>query len=160
MIEHRILFVCLGNICRSPMAEGVFRHVVGCRGAADRFLIDSAGMGSWHIGEPPDARAQAAARGRGVEISSQRARRVAADDFERFDTILAMDESNRNDLLNLAPELHQPKVRLLLEFAPDAGRLEVPDPYYGGADGFERVLDLIERASDGLYRALLETGDR
>lgn len=160
MIEHRILFVCLGNICRSPMAEGVFRQVVGSHGAGDRFLIESAGMGSWHVGEPPDARAQEAARRRGIDISAQRARRVADDDFQRFGLILAMDDSNRNGLLRLAPEPHQAKVRLFLEFAPGADRQDVPDPYYGELDGFEQVLDLIETASDGLYRALVETDAR
>ena len=158
MAKAKVLFVCLGNICRSPMAEGTFRHLVETRGAGDRFQIDSAGMGSWHVGEPPDARAQAAAHRRGIDISTQRARRVAGDDFEHFTAILAMDDGNRSELLRLAPRIHQAKVRLFLEFAPGADGLEVPDPYYGGPDGFERVLDLIEAASDGLYRALTDGG--
>lgn len=160
MIQHRILFICLGNICRSPMAEGVFRHVVDSRGDADRFLIDSAGVGGWHVGDPPDTRARAAARGRGIDISAQRARRIVGDDFERFDAIIAMDDDNLATLLRLAPEQHRSKVRLFLEFAPDVGRRDVPDPYYGGADGFEHVLDLIEAASGGLYTALVENETR
>lgn len=154
MIEYRILFVCLGNICRSPMAEGVFRHLVAARGAGERFHIDSAGTGDWHVGEAPDARAQAAARGRGIDISDQRARRVAAGDFERFDMLLAMDESNLAALQRLAPEPHRGKIHLLLAFAANAGRSDVPDPYYDGSDGFEHALDLIESAGDGLFQAL------
>ncbi|MGI9383447.1 MAG: low molecular weight protein-tyrosine-phosphatase [Methyloligellaceae bacterium] len=156
MIEHRILFICLGNICRSPLAEGVFRHLVAGRGAAERFRIDSAGTGAWHVGEPPDARAQEAALGRGIDISAQKARQVVADDFERFDMLLAMDESNRFELQRLGPEADRDKARLLLSFAPDSGRLDIPDPYYGGPPGFTHVLDLIETASEGLFQALVE----
>ena len=155
MIEHRILFVCLGNICRSPMAEGVFRHLVATRGAAGRFQIDSAGTGAWHVGEPPDGRAQEVVRDRGIDISAQRARRVELDDFERFDMLLAMDRSNRTALQRLAPEAHRDKPLLLLSFAPDCKRRDVPDPYFGGADGFDYVLDLIESASAGLFEALV-----
>ena len=158
MIEHRILFVCLGNICRSPMAEGVFRHLVAARGATERFHIDSAGTGAWHVGEPPDSRAQEVVGSRGIDISAQRARRIELDDFERFDMLLAMDRSNQTVLQRLAPEPHRDKTKLLLSFAPDCKRKDVPDPYFGGADGFEHVLDLIESASAGLFEALVERG--
>ena len=146
----RVLFVCLGNICRSPMAEGVFRQVAARRGMLPPLEIDSAGTGSWHVGNPPDGRAQAAAAARGIDISTQRARRVAAGDFDAFDLIVAMDRSNLANLKDLAPEAHRGKVRLFLEFADGVDTSEVPDPYYGGADGFAHALDLIEAAAHGL----------
>ena len=158
METHRLLFVCLGNICRSPLAEGVFGHMAAEAGVADRFEIDSAGTGSWHVGDPPDDRARRAAAARGIDISGQRARQVAASDFARFDLILAMDHANADVLHRLAsrgdPD-HREKVRLFMEFAPGAGVREVPDPYYGGAAGFERALDLIAEASRGLLAARL-----
>lgn len=143
-----VLFVCLGNICRSPMAEGVFRAVAEARGLD--LMIDSAGTGSWHVGEPPDGRAQSAAAERGVDITAQRARRVARRDFEVFDLIVAMDRSNVSALESLAPPHEKARIRLFLDFAAGAPATEVPDPYYGGADGFAHALDLIEAAAQGL----------
>ena len=143
-----ILFVCLGNICRSPMAEGVFRQVAAARGLT--VTVDSAGTGSWHIGNPPDERAQRAAADRGFDISGLRARQVSSDDFERFDLVVAMDDSNVETLRRTAPGTAQDRIRLFLEFAPNLTVREVPDPYYGGADGFDHVLDLIEAAAGGL----------
>lgn len=147
-----VLFVCMGNICRSPTAEGVFRYHVEGAGLADHIEIDSAGTHAYHVGEPADRRARAAAERRGMSLDGIRARRVSRDDFERFDYILAMDEDNLARLKDEAPEEHRHKLRLFLEFATIEER-EVPDPYYGGAAGFERVLDLVDEAS----RSLLET---
>jgi protein-tyrosine phosphatase len=148
-----ILFVCMGNICRSPTAEGVLRHFARESGLADRLTVDSAGTHAYHVGEPPDRRAVAAAERRGVSLSDIRARRVSDDDFERFDYIIAMDEDNRRQLLEQAPEEHHHKVRLFLSYAA-VSETEVPDPYYGGGAGFERVLDLVELASRGLLETL------
>jgi len=148
----RILMVCMGNICRSPMAEGMLRQRVAERGLAVPVEIDSAGTHGYHDGAPPDPRAQAAALRRGIDVSMLRARRVMPADFERFDLLLAMDDDNHSALLELAGAEHHHKIRLLLEFAgPElAGRRIVPDPYYGGMLGFERVLDLVEEAMAGL----------
>jgi len=149
----RLLFVCLGNICRSPTAEGVMRSLVDADGLRERVEIDSAGTGAWHVGSPPDARATEAAASQGVTLSGQ-ARRVEPDDFERFDLILAMDAANLRDLRALAgsPEAAA-KVRLLREFDPaSAGErdLDVPDPYYGGEHGFGRVFEMVQAACGGL----------
>jgi protein-tyrosine phosphatase len=157
MAKHRLLFVCLGNICRSPMAEGVFRRVAAESGVSDRFEIDSAGMGDWHLGQAPDTRAQKAARDRGMDISGQRARQVKPSDFDRFDLLLAMDDSNYDELLEFAPKSNLHKVRLFLDFAPNAGVRNVPDPFYGETEGFDRALDLIEQAARGLLDDLLGT---
>jgi protein-tyrosine phosphatase len=147
----RILFVCMGNICRSPLAENVFRHLANARGVMDQFDIDSAGTGGWHAGEPPDHRMQATARARGVMMIG-RARQVRTEDFERYDLLLCADEDNRRNLLKIgAPKI---KTRLLLEFHPDVSVREVPDPYYGEGDGFERVFDLCEAACRGLLEHL------
>jgi protein-tyrosine phosphatase len=148
-----ILFVCMGNICRSPTAEGVFRYHVEGAGLAEYVEIDSAGTHAYHVGEPADHRARAAAERRGMSLEGIRARRVSSDDFERFDYILAMDEDNLARLEDEAPEEHRHKLRLFLEFS-QTGEREVPDPYYGGAAGFERVLDLVDAASRGLLEAL------
>ena len=148
-----VLFVCMGNICRSPTAEGVFRHVVNEAGLEKRITADSAGTHAYHVGEPPDRRAMAAAERRGVSLSEIRARRVSDADFEDFDYIIAMDLDNRMRLLELAPEEHQAKVQLFLSFT-EGVETEVPDPYYGGATGFERVLDLVEEASRGLLEKI------
>jgi protein-tyrosine phosphatase len=152
----RLLFVCLGNICRSPTAEGVMRHLLAEEGLADAVELDSAGTGSWHVGHAPDERATGAARGRGIELGGA-ARQVDAADFEAFDLILAMDRANHDELHALAPDDDaRERVRLLREYdaeAVAAGKLEVPDPYYGGADGFEEVLDLVTRACAGLLDA-------
>jgi protein-tyrosine phosphatase len=148
-----ILFVCLGNICRSPTAEGVMRKLVSEAGLQESISLDSAGTGGWHVGEPPDERATRAARRRGIELESV-ARKVAPDDFARFDLILAMDGSNQHALRQLAPdEDARERVRLLREFDPaSAGQrdLDVPDPYYDGEQGFELVLDQIQAACVGL----------
>lgn len=145
-----LLFVCMGNICRSPTAEGVFRKVWQERAPELRLRLDSAGTHAYHVGEAPDTRAQRAAMRRGVDLSTQRARRVQPSDFERFELVLAMDSANFEILRGIAPvECHE-RIKLMLEFAPHLGRTEVPDPYYGGANGFEHVLDLVEEASIGL----------
>jgi protein-tyrosine phosphatase len=153
----RLLFVCLGNICRSPSAEAVMRRLLAERGMQSRFELDSAGTGGWHVGEPPDARAAQAARRRGMELRGA-ARQVKVEDFERFDLILAMDGSNLHALRQLAPDdAAREKVRLLREFDPASdGRvdLDVPDPYYGGAQGFDRVLDLLQAACEGLLERI------
>ena len=139
----RILFVCLGNICRSPTAEGVMRRLVEEAGLEHEVEIDSAGTGGWHVGAPPDARATEAASRRGTTLSGAARRFDPAEDFDRFDLIVAMDAENRRDLLALAPDDEaSSKVRMFLP-----GDRDVPDPYYGGDDGFERVLDLAEEAS-------------
>jgi protein-tyrosine phosphatase len=150
----RILFVCLGNICRSPTAEVVFR-AVAARDAPDIVLeIDSAGTAGYHIGEIPDRRTRQAATRRGYDLSALRARVVEPRDFEYFDLILAMDRENLRALERRAPPQSRDRLRLFLEFAPQTGISEVPDPYYGGANGFEDVLDLIEAASRGLLEHL------
>jgi protein-tyrosine phosphatase len=155
----RVLFVCLGNICRSPTAEGVMRRIVERAGLQGEIELDSAGTGGWHVGEPPDPRARAAARSRGIALDCV-ARQVEPEDFERFDLIVAMDRSNVANLRRIAPdERARAKIRLLREFDPDslgpprAGGepdLDVPDPYYEGAQGFEIVLDMVEAACEGL----------
>jgi protein-tyrosine phosphatase len=146
----RVLFVCLGNICRSPTAEGVFRKLVIEEGLVELIEIDSAGTHAYHIGEPPDARAQAAARRRGVDLSQLRGRQALAEDIERFDYVLAMDRENYENLLDISPEGLTHKVKLFMEFAPHRPEREVPDPYFGGPAGFDRVLDMIEEAAQGL----------
>jgi protein-tyrosine phosphatase len=150
----RILFVCLGNICRSPTAEVVFR-TVAAREMPDLALeIDSAGTAAYHVGELPDRRTREAAARRGYDLSTLRARVVEPDDFEHYDLILAMDRENLRTLEQRAPPAARERLRLLLEFAPEAGVSEVPDPYYGGSNGFEDVLDLIEAAARGLIEHL------
>jgi protein-tyrosine phosphatase len=146
----RVLFVCMGNICRSPTAQGVFAQLVESQGLTSVIQIDSAGTHAYHVGEPPDVRATQAAKKRNIELGSQRARRVTGDDFLDFDYVLAMDRSNYDDLISLCPPEHQSKLYLFLEFATGLAEDEVPDPYYGGITGFERVLDMIEQASQGL----------
>jgi protein-tyrosine phosphatase len=146
----RILFVCLGNICRSPTAEGVMRRLVRERGLEDEIEIDSAGTGGWHVGAPPDARATEAARRRGTELAGSARRFDPQRDFERFDLIVAMDAENKRDLLAIAPD-HEAREKVRM-FRP--ADLDVPDPYYGGDDGFEEVLDLVEEAAVELLREL------
>ncbi len=145
-----VLFICMGNICRSPTAEGVFRHLVEQQGLAEKILIDSAGTHNYHIGEPPDARSQAAAARRGYDLSGLRARQVVRDDFRAFDYVLAMDETNLSLLRQQCPDDCRDRLKLFLDFAEDGAVREVPDPYYGGAQGFEVVLDLVEHAARGL----------
>jgi protein-tyrosine phosphatase len=147
----KLLFVCMGNICRSPTAEGVMRHLLREEGLEDEIQIDSAGTGGWHAGNPPDRRATAAARARGISLEGA-ARQVRPSDFEDYDLLLAADRENLADLRAVAPDDEaRAKVRLLRSFDPAAhGDLDVPDPYYGGPDGFEKVLDLVEAACRGL----------
>jgi len=152
----KVLFVCLGNICRSPTADGVFRKLLTDQGLTGRIAADSCGTGDWHIGKAPDKRAQAAASKRGYDLSGLRARTVHIGDFEQFDFILAMDESNLKDLLDMAPLHLHGKIRLFLEYASASGLTAVPDPYYDGDDGFEHVLDLVEAACDGLLETIKE----
>ncbi|SDD80352.1 low molecular weight protein-tyrosine-phosphatase [Rhodospira trueperi] len=147
-----ILFVCTGNICRSPTAEGVFRHKARAAGLDGSIHIDSAGTTAYHVGEPPDERAAQAARRRGYDLDGQRARRVAKGDFDRFDLLVAMDRSHFNALRRLAPdEAARHRVVMMSDFASRRdGPGDVPDPYYGAGDGFERVLDMLEDATAGL----------
>ncbi|WP_184067536.1 low molecular weight protein-tyrosine-phosphatase [Paraburkholderia sp. CI2] len=154
-----ICFVCLGNICRSPTAEGVMRHLVDEAKLADCILIDSAGTGDWHIGAAPDERAQHAARQRGYALDALRGRQITVADFERFDLLIAMDDRNVAALRQLCPPAQRDKIRLLMEFVPESdgrwsGAREVVDPYFGGAEGFELVLDQCEAACRGLITAL------
>lgn len=148
---YRILFVCLGNICRSPLAEGVFRHHVERAGLGSHFEIGSAGTGDWHAGDPPDRRMCAAARARGVDITGQRARQLVASDLQRHDLILAMDRENQRNIRALANGRHD-HVVLFRSFDPEPEAGEVPDPYYGGEEGFAHVYEIVDRTS----RALLE----
>lgn len=150
----RVLFVCLGNICRSPTAEGVFTALVAQREFTGKIEVDSCGTSDWHVGEPPDHRAIRAAAARGYPIHHLRARQVCAADFDRFDYILAMDESNLENLRILCPSGFRGHLGLFLEFAPDAGLSEMPDPYYGDGAGFEQVLNLCETASESLLQVL------
>jgi protein-tyrosine phosphatase len=153
----RLLFVCLGNICRSPTAEGVMRALVEEEGLQDSIELDSAGTGAWHVGSPADARASATARGRGVTLEGA-ARQVLVDDLEAFDLVLAMDSENLRALRSLAADEEQRgRIHLLREFDPaSAGSadLDVPDPYYGGKDGFEQVYDLVHAACAGLLEGI------
>jgi protein-tyrosine phosphatase len=154
-VSMRILFVCMGNICRSPTAEGVFRRLVQTRAPDLNIEIDSAGTHSYHVGDPPDPRMVAAAMRRGIDLSALRARTVRTSDFEYYDLILAMDEENLAELLRRSPPAHRRRLRLMMDYAPAAVSRAVPDPYYGGAQGFEDVLDLLEEAAEGLLRELL-----
>lgn len=146
----KVLFVCMGNICRSPTAHGVFRDLVRQAGLDDQVLIDSAGTHAYHVGNPPDGRSMEAARRRGIELSDLRARSAEADDFERFDYVLAMDQDNYHSLSSICPDGLHEKIHMFMDFAPEMRTREVPDPYYGGAKGFEQVLDLVDAASAGL----------
>jgi protein-tyrosine phosphatase len=150
-----VLFVCMGNICRSPAAEGVFRAVAEREGWARRLRIDSAGTHDYHVGEPPDARSIASALRRGYDIRKLRARQVQAGDFARFDWILAMDNVNLRTLDELRPRDYAGHLGLLLDLSPALGVREVPDPYYGGPERFERMLDLIEPASEALFERVV-----
>lgn len=146
----KVLFVCMGNICRSPTAHGVFRELVRSEGLEDLIGIDSAGTHAYHVGNPPDERAQATARGRGFDLSDLRARQVRSEDFREYDYVLAMDDENYVTLEAQCPPEHLERLRMFLEFAPEQSVREVPDPYYGGAKGFEFVFDLVDAASRGL----------
>jgi protein-tyrosine phosphatase len=158
MAEQRLLFVCLGNICRSPAAEGVFLHLIAREGLEDHFVVDSAGTGGWHAGNPADRRMRAAAERRGIHLPS-RARQIALADFTAFDRILTMDDDNLRNVRSLARELGERPGLARIEPMTSHCRLhqarEVPDPYYGGEQGFEQVLDLLEDACAGLLETLL-----
>jgi len=154
MPHHKIIFVCLGNICRSPTAEGVFRKQASEKGLGSRFEIDSAGTGDWHLGHPPDKRAIAAASARGIDLTSLRARQITAHDLRYYDTVIAMDNQNVSRLESLAPTDHQHKIRLLLQYR-NPGEQEVPDPWHGGDQEYERALDLIEEGCSELLDHLL-----
>lgn len=154
MSRYRILFVCTGNICRSPTAEGVARHLATAKGFGDLFEFDSAGTHGYHSGDPPDSRAIRAARGRGYDLSTLRARRVTEFDFIAFDYVLAMDREHLDFLQRACPEPHRHKLHLFLDYRLDSELDEVPDPYYGGVEGFEHVLDLVEDAANQLILTL------
>lgn len=148
----RILFVCLGNICRSPTVEGVARELARREAPHLALHFDSAGTADYHVGDPPDARSMSAARARGYDISALRARQLQRADFQHFDLLLAMDAENLSNMLRIAPAGGAERARLFLDYARDAGTRSVPDPYYGGAAGFERVIDLAEHGVRGLLR--------
>lgn len=158
MEKIKVLFVCMGNICRSPTAEGVFTKLVKDHKLDAHFAIDSAGTHAYHVGNAPDLRSQSAALERGIDLSGLRARQVIHGDFEDFDYVLAMDDENYSILINACPEQHKPKVKYFLDYAPHLNERQVPDPYYGGQYGFERVLDMVEEASAGFLKALRESG--
>jgi protein-tyrosine phosphatase len=152
----KVLFVCLGNICRSPTAHGVFEQMVADKRMSDVISVDSAGTGDWHIGQPPDARSVQTALKRGYDLSYLRARQISAQDFSRFDYILAMDRANLSDLQSLQPAHFSGHVALFLDYAGNQPLREVPDPYYGEGEGFERVLQLVEQASAGLLQHIIQ----
>ncbi|MDH5230714.1 MAG: low molecular weight phosphotyrosine protein phosphatase [Gammaproteobacteria bacterium] len=150
MSQVKVLFVCMGNICRSPTAHGVFEKMVEQAGLSHTIKVDSAGTHAYHVGEQPDRRAQATALTRGFDLSYQQARRVTRADFSEFDYVLAMDADNLSNLLNMADEQLHDKIQLFLDYAPHLNFSEVPDPYYGGQNGFEQVFDMVEAAAEGL----------
>lgn len=150
----KVLFVCLGNICRSPTAEGVFRKLVRENKLEQHFEIDSAGTHAYHVGSPPDERAQAACARRGIDISRLSGRKAVASDLQKFDYILAMDRENYENLRDICPPGYESRIRLFMEFALHRPEKEVPDPYFGGVGGFDRVLDMIEDAAQGLLEEI------
>jgi protein-tyrosine phosphatase len=160
MKKISVLFICMGNICRSPTAQGVFRALVEQEGLTDRIVTDSAGTIAYHVGEPPDRRARETAVKRGLDLSDLRARRAISEDFERFDYLVAMDRDNYRELMAICPEGFEDRLCLFMDFAPHRPETEVPDPYYGGVKGFERVFDMVEEASRGLLDHILEQHGR
>ncbi|MCW9078687.1 MAG: low molecular weight phosphotyrosine protein phosphatase [Gammaproteobacteria bacterium] len=150
----KVLFVCMGNICRSPTAHGVFRALVEKEGLSQAVEIDSAGTHAYHVGSAPDRRAQATAQERGIDISDLVARRVEPDDFDLFDFVVAMDQDNYMSLSEICPDRHVDKIYMFMDFADHMRTREVPDPYYGGPSGFDRVFDLVEAASEGLLQEI------
>ncbi|MBO9542293.1 low molecular weight phosphotyrosine protein phosphatase [bacterium] len=147
----KVIFVCLGNICRSPLGEGIFRHLVADAGLADRFEIDSAGTGNWHVGKPPHHGSQRVAKERGLDISGQRARQIQIEDLDDYDYVVAMDSKNLTDIRDLDPlRKTSAQVVRMMDFAPARGLEDVPDPYFGGPEGFDHVYELVEEASRGL----------
>ena len=159
MEKIKVLFVCMGNICRSPTAEGVFVKLIEEQGLEDRFEIDSAGTHAYHEGEAPDLRAQKAAQARDVKLKHLKARKVVVGDFEDYHYILAMDQDNFSILTEACPEEHQHKIKYFMDYAPHLETREVPDPYYGGRYGFETVLDLVEEAAKGFVNSLKQNGE-
>lgn len=153
----KVLFVCMGNICRSPTAHGVFENMIKNAGMIGDVEVDSAGTHAYHVGEPPDKRSAQCAKKRGFDLSYIRARRVEVSDFDYFDYVLAMDADNLSILESMSPTQHKDKVRLFLDFAKDQSESEVPDPYYGGPNGFDHVFDLVEAASKGLLEDIKKT---
>lgn len=153
-MKAKVLFVCLGNICRSPTAEAVMRKKLQDKGLENWFEIDSAGTGNWHVGESPDARATQAAQVRGYDMSEIRARQITENDFKHFDLILAMDRSNISNMRRVCPSGCMSKIGLLMDYVPHAVLDEVPDPYYGNEDGFNLVLGLLEEACDKLINTI------
>lgn len=151
---HNVIFVCTGNICRSPTAEGILLKMVNDAGLTGRIAVDSAGTHGYHVGEPPDLRAQEAAARRGYDLSRLRARQFHREDFQRFDLVLAMDRDNHGILARLAQPSEGHRLRMMMEYARRFQETEVPDPYYGGPDGFDRVLDMLEDAAHGLLEAI------
>ena len=149
--KHRILFVCMGNICRSPTAEGLLISKVSTENVSHKFEIDSCGTHDYHLGHSPDSRTQEAAALRGINLSDLRSRKIKLSDFEYYDLILVMDKLNENFLMNLCPKEYQYNIKLMLNYLPDYPIDEVPDPYYGGEDGFDQVLDILEEAIEALY---------
>jgi protein-tyrosine phosphatase len=158
MEKIKVLFVCMGNICRSPTAEGVFTKLITEKNVTSQFAVDSAGTHAYHVGNPPDYRAQQAALKRGVELKHLRARKFHISDFEYFDYVLAMDDDNYAILINDCPNEYKDKVKYFLDYAPHFGVREVPDPYYGEKKGFERVLDMVADASEGFLETLQKAG--
>ena len=159
MKKTRVLFVCMGNICRSPTAEGAFLALLKQEGVHEQVNIDSAGTHAYHVGEAPDLRAQKIAEGRGYNLSGLRARKVIFADFEDYDYLLAMDEDNYEHLMSACPDEYKDKVQYFLDYAPHIETREVPDPYYGGKYGFDRVLDMVEEASIGFLDSLKQNGE-
>ena len=158
MEKIKVLFVCMGNICRSPTAEGVFAKLIKDQNVEEYFSLDSAGTHAHHVGEPPDLRAQKVAKERGVELTHLRSRKITEDDFEEFDYLLVMDDDNYSILNDVCPDEHKVKISYLLDYAPELNERQVPDPYFGGRYGFERVLDMVEAASIGFLASLREAG--
>ena len=152
----KVMFICMGNICRSPTAHGVFRKIVQDEGYADEIYIESSGTHAYHVGESPDQRAQKTALQRGIDLSDLRAQKVRASDFENFDYLLAMDADNYAILASNCPAEHKQKLHMFLDFANDVNQRDVPDPYYGGASGFDYVFDLVEAGSRGLLKDILD----
>ena len=146
----KVLFVCTGNICRSPTADGVFRKIVREAGLEDQISVDSCGLSAYHVGELPDPRSREMAESRGVDLSDIRSRKIKPDDYVQFDYILAMDDGHLRDMRRQAPASNQKRIELFLDYHPNMGGQSVPDPYYGGANGFVHVFDMIEEASHGL----------
>lgn len=159
MAIKKVLFICMGNICRSPTAEAVFTQLVKDKDVSKEFMIDSAGTLSYHAGSKPDRRSRRAGKKRGLVMDHLRARQVVAEDYDKFDWLVVMDEDNRSNLQRMFPDKSQEKVVSMMRYAPDTGYDEVPDPYYGQGDGFELVLDLLETACEGFYEFLSEQPD-